>query len=55
MPDEAQPVNIRRKPYTPNPEIQGLLRVSGNPINGLSRRSKLRAFWNWICCRGLLS
>lgn len=49
MPDEAQPMNIRRKPYTPNAEILGLLRVSGNPINGLGETSVRRAspfFWH---------
>lgn len=49
MPEEPQPENIRRKPYTPNPEIQGLLRVSGNAINGLGETAVRRAspfFWH---------
>ena len=49
MSDEALPMNIRRKPYTPNPEIKGLVRVSGNPINGLGETFVRRAspfFWN---------
>ena len=49
MPDETPPMNIRRKPYTPRPEIQDLLRVSGNPINGLGETSVRRAssfFWH---------
>jgi NAD-dependent dihydropyrimidine dehydrogenase PreA subunit len=42
-------MNIRRKPYTPNPEIQGLLRVSGNAINGVGETAVRRAspfFWH---------
>ena len=49
MPDETPPMNIRRKPYNPRPEIQDLLRVSGNPINGLGETSVRRAspfFWH---------
>jgi epoxyqueuosine reductase len=49
MPEEAQPRNIRHKPYTPNPEIQGLLRVSGNAINGVGETAVRRAspfFWH---------
>ena len=49
MPDETPPMNNRRKPYTPRPEIQDLLRVSGNPINGLGETSVRRAspfFWH---------
>jgi epoxyqueuosine reductase len=41
--------NLKRKPYTPNPETVALLRVSGNPINGLGETKVRRAspfFWH---------
>jgi epoxyqueuosine reductase len=49
MPDEAKPQGIRRKPYTPDPKTLSLLRVSGNPINGVGEMSVRRAspfFWH---------
>lgn len=41
--------NIKRKLYVPNPETLALLRVSGNPINGLGETEVRRAspfFWH---------
>ena len=49
MSGDATSQNIRRKPYIPNPETLALLRVSGNPINGLGEATVRRAspfFWH---------
>jgi ferredoxin len=49
MPREDNLQNIKRKPYTPNPETLALLRVSGNSINGLGETVVRRAspfFWH---------
>jgi len=49
MPKETNLQNIRRKPYAPNPETIALLRVSGNPINGLGEtvvRPASPFFWH---------
>lgn len=34
---------IRSRPYTPNPERLALLRVPGNPINGVGETAVRRA------------
>jgi epoxyqueuosine reductase len=49
MSQEAKLHGIRRRPYTPNPETLALLRVSGNPINGVGETAVRRAspfFWH---------
>ena len=49
MSKEANLHGIRRRPYTPNPETLALLRVSGNPINGVGEAVVRRAspfFWH---------
>src|ERR1700712_2029123 len=49
MSADAASQNIRRKPYRPKPETLALLRVSGNPINGLGETAVRRAspfFWH---------
>ncbi|WP_433966865.1 4Fe-4S dicluster domain-containing protein [Tunturiibacter gelidiferens] len=49
MPAQINPRNRRRKPYSSNLETLALLRVSGNPINGLGETSIRKAspfFWH---------
>jgi epoxyqueuosine reductase len=49
MSKEVSVDGIRRRPYTPNPETLALLRVSGNPINGVGETAVRRAspfFWH---------
>ena len=49
MSADATSQSIRRKPYHPSPETRALLRVSGNPINGLGETAVRRAspfFWH---------
>ena len=49
MPEEANPKSRKREPYTPDPKTLSLLRVSGNPINGLGETKVRRAspfFWH---------
>jgi epoxyqueuosine reductase len=49
MPQQANPQGIRRRPYAPDPTTLSLLRVSGNPINGLGETTVRRAspfFWH---------
>jgi epoxyqueuosine reductase len=49
MPEQINPRNRRRKPYSSNPETLELLKVSGNPINGLGETSIRKAspfFWH---------
>ena len=49
MPEQINQRNRRRKPYSSNPETLALLRVSGNPINGLGETSIRKAspfFWH---------
>jgi epoxyqueuosine reductase len=46
---ESKPQGIRRRPYTPDPKTLSLLRVSGNPINGVGETEVRRAspfFWH---------
>jgi epoxyqueuosine reductase len=48
-PPESKPQGIRRRPYTPDPKTLSLLRVSGNPINGVGETEVRRAspfFWH---------
>jgi epoxyqueuosine reductase QueG len=49
MPEEANPKSRKREPYAPGPKTLSLLRVSGNPINGLGETKVRRAspfFWH---------
>ncbi len=49
MPEEANPKSRKREPYAPDPKTLTLLRVSGNPINGLGETKARRAspfFWH---------
>ena len=49
MPEEANPKSRKREPYAPDPKTLSLLRVSGNPINGLGETKVRRAspfFWH---------
>jgi epoxyqueuosine reductase len=49
MSERVNERNPRRKSYAPNPETLALLKVSGNPINGLGETSVRRAspfFWH---------
>lgn len=49
MTEPANPRRPRRHAWHPKPEITGLLRVSGNPINGLGETKPRRAspfFWH---------
>jgi epoxyqueuosine reductase len=49
MPEQANPKSMKREPYTPDPKTLSLLRVSGNPINGLGETKVRRAspfFWH---------
>jgi NAD-dependent dihydropyrimidine dehydrogenase PreA subunit len=49
MPEEATLSRTKRKPYSPDPNTLSLLRVSGNPINGLGETTVRRAspfFWH---------
>jgi NAD-dependent dihydropyrimidine dehydrogenase PreA subunit len=49
MPRAAKLSGIRRKPYIPDPNTLSLLRVSGNPINGVGETTVRRAspfFWH---------
>src|ERR1700744_6260388 len=49
MPDPANPRRPRRRSYTPKPETLALLKVSGNPINGLGEAVPRRPspfFWH---------
>jgi epoxyqueuosine reductase len=49
MPEEANLNSMKRKPYTPDPKTLSLLRVSGNPINGLGETKVRQAspfFWH---------
>jgi epoxyqueuosine reductase len=49
MPDQPNPRRPRRKSYRPKPEILALLKVSGNPINGLGEtapRPPSPFFWH---------
>jgi len=49
MPEEANPNSRKREPYAPDPKTLSLLRVSGNPINGLGETKVRRAspfFWH---------
>jgi len=49
MPEEANPKSRKREPYAPDPKTLTLLRVSGNPINGLGETKVRRAspfFWH---------
>jgi epoxyqueuosine reductase len=48
-PEDTKPHNTKRTSYTPNPQTLALLRVSGNPINGLGETTVRRAspfFWH---------
>jgi epoxyqueuosine reductase len=48
-PPESKPQGIRRRPYTPDPKTLSLLRVSGNPINGVGETTVRKAspfFWH---------
>src|ERR1700689_5673490 len=49
MPDEPNPRRPKRNHYTPNPETLAMLKVSGNPINGLGETTPRRPspfFWH---------
>src|ERR1700743_3004419 len=49
MPNPANPRRPRRRSYTPKPETLALLKVSGNPINGLGETEERRPspfFWH---------
>ncbi|MGD0647868.1 MAG: 4Fe-4S dicluster domain-containing protein [Acidobacteriaceae bacterium] len=49
MPEEANLNSTKRKAYTPDPTTLSLLRVSGNPINGLGETKVRQAspfFWH---------
>ena len=49
MPDQTNPPRTKRERYRPKPETLALLKVSGNPINGLGETSPRRPspfFWH---------
>src|ERR1700691_294141 len=49
MPDQPNPRRPKRKHYSPKPETLALLKVSGNPINGLGEDTPRRPspfFWH---------
>jgi epoxyqueuosine reductase len=49
MGDESNPRRLKRAQYSPKPETLALLKVSGNPINGLGDTTQRRAspfFWH---------
>jgi len=49
MQEQTHPKSMKREPYTPDPKTLSLLRVSGNPINGLGETKVRRAspfFWH---------
>ena len=49
MPDQPNPETPKRKRYSPKPETLALLKVSGNPINGLGETTPRRPspfFWH---------
>jgi epoxyqueuosine reductase QueG len=49
MADQGKPGRSKREPYSPKPETLALLKVSGNPINGLGETTLRRAspfFWH---------
>src|SRR5580658_3321677 len=49
MPDQPNPRRPKRESYSPKPETLALLKVSGNPINGLGETAKRRPspfFWH---------
>ncbi len=49
MPDEPNPRRPKKRQYTPKPETLSLLKVSGNPINGLGETEPRRPspfFWH---------
>jgi epoxyqueuosine reductase len=49
MADESNPRRLKRAQYSPKPETLALLKVSGNPINGLGDTTQRRAspfFWH---------
>ena len=49
MPDQPNPGSPKRKRYSPKPETLALLKVSGNPINGLGETTPRRPspfFWH---------
>ena len=43
MPDEPNPRRPKREQYRPKAETLALLKVSGNPINGLGRNDATQA------------
>jgi epoxyqueuosine reductase len=46
--DQSNPKHTKREPYSPKPETLALLKVSGNPINGLGETVTRRPspfFW----------
>jgi hypothetical protein len=47
--DQSNPKHTKREPYSPKPETLALLKVSGNPINGLGETVTRRPspfFWH---------
>jgi len=49
MPEESASTRVKRGQYTPKPETLSLLKVSGNPINGLGESTPRRPspfFWH---------
>ena len=49
MAEPPNPRRLKHEPYVPKPETLALLKVSGNPINGLGERTLRRAspfFWH---------
>jgi epoxyqueuosine reductase len=49
MADESNPRRLKRAQYSPKPETLALLKVSGNPINGLGETTQRRPspfFWH---------
>ena len=42
MADEPNPRRLKRDQYSPKPETLALLKVSGNPINGLGETAERR-------------